>query len=412
MGNKFLRLAKHARSFYNGVFHNAPIQVTLFVTARCNIRCKMCFYWEPVETKNTGEITLEEVEKISKNMPPFFWLIISGGEPFVRKDLPKIIKTFYDNNGIRHLSIPTNATYAQQTIQAMREILTECPQLSLNLNLSLNGIGKSHDELCQQKGVFEKFLVTYKKITALKEEFKNIGLGLSITHSKYTQEELGIIIDFVVNNLPGIDNIAMQLVRGRPKQKSALNVDIRYYKNAVKKIEDYTVQKKIRSFQTAMSGVIFARDMVMRRIIANTAKSGFQIPCLAGRISLVIDEHANVYPCEMLASVGSLRENDYDIKKILKGGVLQEAIKKIKEEHCYCTHECSYSTNILFNYHLWLTILKCYAQFKFKRLTQARFLFNSFDDLKLPVSSAVISQHDGQEKKLYEGRTFGVVTKA
>ena len=85
---------KYINFLYSGFTRSAPVQLTLFVTSRCNIRCKMCFYWEPVENKSTHEITLEEVDKISKSMPNFFWLLISGGEALVRKDLPEIVETF------------------------------------------------------------------------------------------------------------------------------------------------------------------------------------------------------------------------------------------------------------------------------------------------------------------------------
>ena len=85
---------KYLNFIYNGLLKKAPVQVTLFVTSRCNIRCKMCFYWEPVENKSSHEISLEEIEKISQSMPNFFWLLVGGGEIFVRKDLHKIIEIF------------------------------------------------------------------------------------------------------------------------------------------------------------------------------------------------------------------------------------------------------------------------------------------------------------------------------
>ena len=105
---------KYINFLYNGLTKSSPVQLTLFVTSRCNIRCKMCFYWEPVENKSTQEITLEEVEKISKSMPDFFWLLLSGGEAFVREDLAEIVETFYKNNNIKHLTIPTNGTYKKK----------------------------------------------------------------------------------------------------------------------------------------------------------------------------------------------------------------------------------------------------------------------------------------------------------
>ncbi len=407
--SKFALLKKYGQFIINGTFRRNPVQLTLFVTSRCNIRCKMCFYWEPVETPTISEIQLEEIEKISQSMPPFFWLLIGGGEPFVRKDLGKIIKCFYDNNGIRHLSIPTNATYGYQTVEIVSEILSGCPDLFLNLNLSLNGLGKSHDDLCQTDGVFEKFLTTYKMLAELKKKFKNFGIGLNLTHSRYNQEELDKIIDFVVYDLPAIDNISLGLVRGRPKETKALNVNLDYYKKAAQRIENYAVQRRIRSFQTLLGGIAFTKDMIMRRLIAKTVKSGFQIGCLAGQISLVIDEKTNVYPCEMLSAIGNLREVNYDMSKILKGSRLEEAVKKIKEEHCFCTHECFYSTNILFNYRMWLVIMRRYLEFKVKRLRGVQKLFDSFEDLKLPEPH-VRRQFYGQQGTLYEGKVFGLTT--
>lgn len=401
-------IGKYFQFVVNGALRKSPVQVTLFVTSRCNIRCKMCFYWEPVENSSTGEITLDETRKLSEKMPPFFWLLIGGGEPFVRKDLAKIVKYFYDNNGIRHVSIPTNATYGDQIIEQVTEMLTACPDLFLNLNLSLNGLGKEYDELVQTPGAFDKFLSTYQRVAELKKKLKNLGLGLNLTHSKYNQEGLNKIIDFVVQDLPAIDNISLGLVRGRPKETGALNVDLKYYKSGVQRIENYAVQKKVRSFQTVLGGIAFTKDMIMRRVIAKTVERGFQIPCLAGKVSLVIDEKLNVYPCEMLSSVGNLRQTDYDLSTILNGPVLREAVAKIKSQNCFCTHECSYSTNVLFNYRLWLTIVRRYIEFRFKRGNGAEKMFKEFEDLVLPAARPG-KQFAGQSGTLYKGgKVFGI----
>jgi len=93
-------MLKYSKFLFNGIRGRNPVQVTLFVTSRCNLRCKMCFYWEPIENSSKGEISLNEIEKISKSMPNFTWLLIGGGEPFIRKDLPDIITHFYNNNDI------------------------------------------------------------------------------------------------------------------------------------------------------------------------------------------------------------------------------------------------------------------------------------------------------------------------
>jgi len=64
------------------------------VTSKCNLRCPICFYY-PCKDKN---LPLEEIEKIAmnKNLPIF----ISGGEPTIRNDLPKMIDVIKQKNSI------------------------------------------------------------------------------------------------------------------------------------------------------------------------------------------------------------------------------------------------------------------------------------------------------------------------
>jgi len=399
---------KYINFVYNGITRSAPVQLTLFVTSRCNIRCKMCFYWEPVENKSTHEISLEEIKKISKSMPDFFWLLLGGGEPFVRQDLPKIVETFYKNNNIKHLTIPTNATYKTKIMDSLEKILNRCPDLFINFHLSLNGIGKDHDDLCQHEGVFEKLLDTYKDASALKMKYKNLGLGMSMTHSKFNEKNLNEVIDYTVNHLPMIDNLNLNLVRGRPKDTSAIDVNLEKYKEAVQKIEYHVMKGKVRSFNHFFGKIAFIRDMIMRRLIANTVKFGYQIPCLAGKISLVVDERTNVYPCEMLSSIGNLRDANYDFTKILNSEKLKKVVNKIKCSNCYCTHECAYSTNILFNIPLIFTIFKNHVVYSFKHLINSKKLFKDFDDLKY-FKSKEMKGFYGQQGHLYEGRKFGIV---
>jgi len=403
---KFSTLKKYSKFIYNGFAKSSPVQLTLFVTSRCNIRCKMCFYWEPVENKSTGEISVEEIKKMSKSMPDLFWLLISGGEAFVRNDLHEIVQTFYTNNNIKHLTIPTNGTYPDKTINVLEKILTSCPDLFINFHLSLNGIGKDHDELCKSEGAFEKLVETYNRVVNLKKKYKNLGLGISMTHSKFNENNLNTLIDYTIENLPNIDNLNLNLVRGRPKDSSAINVDLEKYKSAVQTIENHVLNGKIKNFNHFFGKIAFLKDSIMRRLIANTVKMGYQIPCLAGKISFVIDEKTNVYPCEMLSSVGNLRDQNYDFNKILTSEKLIQATKKIKCNNCFCTHECSYSTNILFNIPMLFTIIKYYFVFNIKKTFKSKHFFKKFEDLKY-FNSNIKNGFYGQKGDLYSGETFG-----
>ena len=64
-----------------------PVQLTFFVTTHCNASCPHCFYAAELNNPKKQDLSLEEVEKISKSMDDLLLLYIGGGEPFLRTDL-------------------------------------------------------------------------------------------------------------------------------------------------------------------------------------------------------------------------------------------------------------------------------------------------------------------------------------
>jgi len=72
-----------------------PVTLTFSVTAACQSLCKTCqigkLYRENPE-RVKADLSLDEIEKIFKSIGHVYFFNVSGGEPFLRTDLPKIIK--------------------------------------------------------------------------------------------------------------------------------------------------------------------------------------------------------------------------------------------------------------------------------------------------------------------------------
>ena len=78
-----------------GDFKDRSLQLCIFfVTSACNARCAHCFYWKNLNHQKQ-DLTFGEISKMVESMPPFGQVLFSGGEPFLRKDLVKIIQLFY-----------------------------------------------------------------------------------------------------------------------------------------------------------------------------------------------------------------------------------------------------------------------------------------------------------------------------
>ena len=87
------------------------------VTDRCNIRCFYCMPDEPVRFMDRGEIlSFEEIERFVRAAVPLgiTKLRITGGEPLVRRDLPRLIEKLSVLDGIRDIALTTNAVLLKQ----------------------------------------------------------------------------------------------------------------------------------------------------------------------------------------------------------------------------------------------------------------------------------------------------------
>src|SRR5919202_879374 len=89
--------------------------VIFFITSRCNARCETCFYHE--ELNRPGDLTFEQIGRVSRTMPGITDLWLSGGEPTLRHDAVDVIRLFVENNGVRRVIIPTNGLLKARTYE-------------------------------------------------------------------------------------------------------------------------------------------------------------------------------------------------------------------------------------------------------------------------------------------------------
>lgn len=73
---------------------NTPYYVQYYITGRCNLFCRQC---NIVETNSTvKELTFDEIRIVAKNLKQIGVgiVLLTGGEPFMRCDLPQIVEEF------------------------------------------------------------------------------------------------------------------------------------------------------------------------------------------------------------------------------------------------------------------------------------------------------------------------------
>ena len=351
MANLLKYLQYSAKYFYK----KYPVEITYFVTARCNFKCRHCFNdFDP----SRKELTLEEVREFTRNTPRFLRLLISGGEPFLRKDLHQICYEFYRNCKVKHISIPTNASLPEIIEKQTEQLLADCPDAFINISLSLDELGEKRDSIVGMKDTFAKFNETLDRLSNLKTRYDNLGIGVITTHTRSNENDLKDIYKYTQGK--PVDNFGFNLVRGKTRCGDELGIDINKYAEMA---EILRYDRKRFNFPLAI--LYLAKKSLLFRIVQKIIQDNqYQIPCYAAKLHYVIDETGNVYPCETFmfsdnkCTIANLRDNNYDFKKICLSDKAKEARKRIRETKCFCTHECYLSTSILFNIRLLPRLLR------------------------------------------------------
>ncbi len=323
--------------------------VILFVTSRCNAFCKTCFYHE--ELNQPGDLTLDQLLKISGTMPPITDLWLSGGEPMLRRDLTQVIDAFVIGNGVERIIIPTNALVKTRTYEVVEHALATHPEIDLYLNIALDGYGKTHDEIRGVPGNWEKTLDCIDSLYPLKEKFGErfrLNVNTVVCADNYT--EIDKLSEFLWLNTK-LDGHYFNIIRGKTKVGDMI-------KEVPPEILP-ALYTRVSILTKRYGDRMFANDDASRRFVKNVAyvgaitthyrtqhanfenPSAWPFPCTAGETTAVIDFNGDVRACELRDKFATLADFDYDFGELWSSHERQEELSGIDGgKACWCTHVC------------------------------------------------------------------------
>lgn len=115
--------------------HNRTISyVRLAVTDRCNLRCSYCMPEHMQFLQREALLSYEEIVQLMQALAGagVNKVRITGGEPFLRKDLPLLLEQLVRITGIDAVSITTNGVLTQPYIPLLRQLGIRHINLSLD----------------------------------------------------------------------------------------------------------------------------------------------------------------------------------------------------------------------------------------------------------------------------------------
>ena len=177
-----------------------PVSVAYSVTHRCNAHCRTC----DVGRRGTGtppysatmrELSADEWDRVfaALGRAPA-WITVTGGEPFLRDDLPELCHSMTRHARPRFVTIATNGFFTGRIVSTAPRLAAAFPDTDFILNISLDGVGNAHDALRGLPGSFEAALATFHALR--RQNIRNLHAGFHTVISQFNVEAIPELIDF------------------------------------------------------------------------------------------------------------------------------------------------------------------------------------------------------------------------
>ncbi len=320
--------------------------VIFFVTSVCNARCRTCFYWQ--ELNQRGDLSWDEIQKLSRSMPAFTDLWLSGGEPMLRRELPEIIHLFYASNGVRWINLPTNGLLPERTAEWTARICSENPELDLDLNVALDGLGETQDSIRAVPGNFNKTLETLERLQPCRRQFPRLRVNVNTVICAENFDQVLEIAEFV-RARSVVDGHYFNIIRGEAKDLTLKRLPTdrlpALYRELQKVYAWYapTLRRRSSPWMRPLADLYYQGTLAFHnRVQLENLEHPhpWPMPCTASETSIVIDYNGDVRACELRGRLGNLREFECDFARFWSSRARREEAHAIRRDQCWCTHVC------------------------------------------------------------------------
>ncbi|MDD4878061.1 MAG: radical SAM protein [Candidatus Nanoarchaeia archaeon] len=153
------------------------------ITGHCNLACRHCYMVDYQKYELSKEEMYDIIDQLHKMGAT--GMALSGGEPLTHPYFDDIVN-YAILKGIRVGEIYTNGTLISKKFDILKKIADNFGRIEVYV--SLDGIGKTHDSFRGQPGAFEKTIEGIKLL-------KKLGVQINIT-STLSRHNIGEIFEF------------------------------------------------------------------------------------------------------------------------------------------------------------------------------------------------------------------------
>ncbi len=290
------------------------MEAAVVTTYRCNAKCHMCNVW-----KHPTNIEEEIKPSVLTKLPNLKFCNITGGEPFLRKDIDEIVSIV--NDKAERVVISTNGYFTDRILEVAKK------NKNIGIRISIEGLPEANDELRGLKNGFDHGIRTLLELQRL--GLKDIGFGITVS-DRNAKDMIELY----------------QLAKAMGLEFATAAVHNSYYFHKY----DNSISEKdevIACFEEIIKDLLRSRKIkswfraYFNHGLINYIKGNKRLlPCEAGSENFFVDPWGEIRPCNGLEekiwidSMGNLNEKSFN--EIWNSQKAKEVREKVKN----CPKNC------------------------------------------------------------------------
>lgn len=187
-------------------FGRVHTSARISVTDRCNIRCFYCMpELNAVFAPRQSLLTFEEIHRLASLLVSRLGIDdirITGGEPLVRRDLPRLVEMLSSIDGLKDLSLTTNGLLLDQQAAALKKAGLK------RLNISLDTLDPDVYQRIARRDGLQQTLAGID--AAINQQFDSIKIN-ALAIKGTTEPEVVDLVRFAIAN-----NVVMRFIEFMP----------------------------------------------------------------------------------------------------------------------------------------------------------------------------------------------------
>ena len=348
MGYLFRFLNDNIKRVFN--MPSSPFLLNYSITLRCNLGCRYCGVSRLKDNYAKDELSPEDIALFlrDRKLQKLDVIAVSGGEPFLKKDLADILLVFQKMAAPKIFHITTNGYLGEEIVESICFLKTK--GLNLHLKVSIDDIGERHDALRGKDGSFRHALLTVQR---LKRKFSQkelfIGINQTIFEENYSSidevKRLALGLGCAYRGFIGLKK--RPLYSGVMEENYGL-VDLG--PEAAEYIKDSLKENSSLRFRRQDGGFGFIEELVLRHYLKGQIrmleqKGGNKHRCMNLFTHFRLNPNGDIIACSYdLEVLGNIRQENYS--SIVNKRHTYDKMRKIKS--CgRCWLGCEVSPNFV-----------------------------------------------------------------